>query len=342
MNIPVEILFLTTGVGALQSAFFGVYLFTLRRGKQLTSLFLGFLLLSLATRMTKSVIYNFSDGHIVPELLQNLGYGANLAILPLLWLYLNAFLIKDYRFNWRRDCIHLLPATATILLSPVITPYFWMNLHGYTYSLILMGVYIPFCFYAIVKYFQALNSSQQRWVLCLTLGVTMVWLGYVANFIFHLVPYITAPVMFTFVIYVISFLALRQGNIFVRETRQVSDAYSPVEMERCFEKLQRVMKEDKIFKDAQLSLPKMAKLLTVSTHLLSATINKKSGQNFPDFINSYRIEEARWMLTCPEYSHQKIAAIAFETGFNSLSAFNAAFKKITSITPSDYRRKLKA
>jgi AraC-like DNA-binding protein len=342
MNIPVEILFLTSGVGALQSAFFGVYLFTLKRGRQLTSLFLGFLLLSLAIRMTKSVLYTFSEGHVVPQLLQNLGYGANLAILPLLWLYLKAFFIKDYRFHWVGEGIHLIPAVTVILLSAVITPYFWMNQHGYTYSLLLMGAYLPFCFHIVVKHFLTLNIAQRRWILCLTIGVTLVWASYMANFIFHLVPYITAPLMFTFVIYIMSFLVLRQGNIFVRETRSNSEPYSVAEIERCFEKLQHAMKEEKLFKDSQLSLPKAAKLLGVSTHLLSASINKKSGQNFSDFINSYRVEEARWMLSCPEYSHQKIAAIAFETGFNSLSAFNAAFKKITSTTPSEYRKKLKA
>ena len=44
------------------------------------------------------------------------------------------------------------------------------------------------------------------------------------------------------------------------------------------------------------------------------------------------------MLSKPEYNHQKIAAIAFETGFNSLSSFNASFKKVTSMTPSEFRK----
>jgi AraC-like DNA-binding protein len=45
------------------------------------------------------------------------------------------------------------------------------------------------------------------------------------------------------------------------------------------------------------------------------------------------------MLAHREYGHQKIAAIAFETGFNSLSAFNASFKKIATMTPSEFRRR---
>src|SRR5688500_11372092 len=117
MNIPVEILLLTSGVGALQSAFFGVYLFTLKRGRHITTLLLAFLLMAFAIRMMKSVSYYFAEGHVIPELLQNFGYGANLAILPLLWLYLNAFLNKAYNFRWKWDGIHLLPSVFVIARS---------------------------------------------------------------------------------------------------------------------------------------------------------------------------------------------------------------------------------
>ena len=339
MNIPVEILLLTSGAGALQSAFFGVYLFTLKRGKHITTLLLAFLLMAFAIRMMKSVSYYFAEGHVIPELLQNFGYGANLAILPLLWLYLNAFLNKAYNFRWKRDGIHLLPSVFVIALSPVITSRFWMDQHGYTFSLLLMGAYLPFCFYVIQKHFYSISRAQQLWIVCLAMGVTLVWAGYTANFIFHLVPYIAAPVMFTFVIYFMSYLALQHGNIFTRESKNTNGTYSLVELERCYEKFQNVMEHGQLFKDPSLTLPKAARLVAVSAHLLSASINKKSGQNFSDFINSYRIKEAQQMLANREYDHQKIAAIAFETGFNSLSAFNASFKKITAMTPSEFRRR---
>jgi AraC-like DNA-binding protein len=324
-------------MGAVQSAFLGGYLFTRRKDRHVTTLLLAFMLVAFAIRMIKSVTYYFSEGHQIPELLQNFGYGANLAILPLLWLYLRAFFIIDYQFKSDRDSIHLLPSVLVIGLSPVITPDFWMDQHGYTYSLMLMGMYLPFCFYIIQKHFHQINQTQKLWILGLTIGITIVWAGYTANFIFHLVSYITAPVIFTFVIYFISYLALQQGNIFTRESKNTNGAYAPAALDRCFEKLQHTMTEAQSFKDPSLTLPKAAKQLAVSAHLLSAAINKKSGQNFSDFINGYRIREAQKLLLMPEYSHQKIASIAFEVGFNSLSAFNASFKKITSMTPSEFR-----
>jgi len=336
---PDEILLLTSGVGALQSAFFGMYLFTLKRGRHITTLLLAFLLMAFSIRMMKSIGYYFAEGHAIPELIQNFGYGANLAILPLLWLYLNAFLNQDYKFQWKWDGIHLLPSIVVIVLSPVITSHFWMDQHGYTFSLLLMGAYLPFCFYVTQKRFRSINGAQQIWILCLVMGVTVVWAGYIANFIFHLVPYITAPVMFTFVVYFMTYLALQQGNIFRRESKNTIGTYSTAELERCYEKFQHVVEQRQLFKDPSLTLPKAAKQVVVSAHLLSASINKKSGQNFSDFINTYRINEAQRMLLKREYDHQKIAAIAFEVGFNSLSAFNASFKKITAKTPSEFRRK---
>jgi AraC-like DNA-binding protein len=338
MSIPGEILLITSGVGALQSAFFSVYLFSLRKGRQLTNLFLASLLLAFAIRVTKSVTYYFAEDHEVPRLLQNIGYAANLAILPLLWLYLNAFFRDEYKFNWKKDGIHLLPPAVAILLSPILTPYFWMNQHGYTISLLVMGTYVPFCFYLVYKHFSTANSTHRIWALCLAVGVTAVWAGYTANFIFHIVSYITGPVIFSFVAYLMTYLGLKQSNIFLKEQKYINSTIPSAEIERCFEKIGHVMIELEPFKDTSLTLSKLAKQLGVSPHMLSETINKKAGQNFPDFINGYRIRNAQALLFKKENSHQKIAAIAFETGFNSLSAFNAAFKKVTKMTPSEYRK----
>jgi AraC-like DNA-binding protein len=337
MTIPTEILVLTSGIGAVQSALFSVYLFTVRKGRQLTNMLLAFLLLAFAIRMTKSVTYIFADGHYVPQLLQNVGYSANLAILPLLWLYLKAFLQKEYVFRWQKDGVHLLPSIFGILLSPFLTSNFWMNLHGYTISLLAMGVYLPFCFFAIYKNFTKLNKSQQVWIVALTTGVTIVWFGYAANFILHIIPYIAAPVMFSFVIYFMTYLALQQHHM--HASKNHSGGFSSSEVDRCFDKLQLAMVGQLLYKDPLLTLPKAARQVGVSSHMLSATINSKAEQNFSDYINSYRIKAAQQLLADPGNSHQKIAAIAFETGFNSLSSFNTAFKKTTSMTPSEYRKK---
>ncbi len=97
------------------------------------------------------------------------------------------------------------------------------------------------------------------------------------------------------------------------------------------------MEVDKPFLDHSLTLPRLAEKLSISIHDLSQIINERLKQNFFEFVNSHRVGEAKKILSDPEYENLTIAAIGFETGFNSTSAFNAAFKKHTGMTPSQYR-----
>lgn len=340
MRIPLEILLLTSGAGALQSAFFGLYLFSMRKGRNLANVLLALLLLAFAVRMVKSVVYYFSAGHQVSTILMNLGFGTNLAIFPLLLLYLNSFFNKSYQLNWQRDALHLLPSIVVILLSPVLTSYFWMQQHGYAISLWSAALYLPFCLQVIYKNFRKASPTHRVWVLSLTAGVTLVWGAYMANFIFGMVPYIAAPVAFSFLIYFLSYLALRKNEIFMPRERYQNSAYNETQISQCFEALQVLLLSHQSYKDSGLTLPRLASLLNVSPNLLSETINRRTQQTFPDYINCFRIREAQRLLKDPAYSHQKITAIAFETGFNSVSVFNAAFKRHTNTTPSAYRKQV--
>ena len=257
----------------------------------------------------------------------------------LYWLYLNRFLLKDRRFRWIKDGIHLQPAAIIILLSPFLSSHFWLYQKGYTFSLLLMGAYFPFCFYKIQNHFKSVSSSQQTWVISLTVGIALVWTAYTSNFLLGLVSYITAPVIFSFVMYFMTYLGLKQNNIFIQEPRYSNSAFTPAEIEQCFEKLQHLMVANRPYKDALLTLPKLARQLIVSPNLLSQAINEKAKMNLPDYINSYRIKEARQMLISSSHANEKIASIAFDTGFNTLSAFNAAFRKFVQMTPSEFRKK---
>ena len=61
--------------------------------------------------------------------------------------------------------------------------------------------------------------------------------------------------------------------------------------------------------------------------------------NFFDFINQFRIDEARSILKNPEKKQFTVLEILYEVGFNSKSSFNTAFKKHTGLTPTQYRKK---
>jgi AraC-like DNA-binding protein len=99
--------------------------------------------------------------------------------------------------------------------------------------------------------------------------------------------------------------------------------------------LLKLMKVDKAFLDPSLSLGKLARDLGVSQHHLSQVLNERLGQNFFEFVNVYRVEEAKLKLL--ERKSISVLAIGEEVGFSSKSAFNSAFKKQTGLTPSQFR-----
>lgn len=103
-----------------------------------------------------------------------------------------------------------------------------------------------------------------------------------------------------------------------------------------WERLQKKMKEEKVFLHPELSLHEMAELLETNTSYLSKVINERTGQNFNSFVNQYRIEEACLLLTNHKQQYLSIEGIALSVGFNSKSAFNGAFKKIKGFTPTEY------
>lgn len=105
------------------------------------------------------------------------------------------------------------------------------------------------------------------------------------------------------------------------------------------QKLLQIMKEEQLFIEPDLSASKLSEKINVSQNHLSQVINEKFGKNFFEFINGFRIELAKEMLASSEYDNLTVLTVGFEVGFQSKSTFNSVFKKITGITPSEFRKK---
>jgi AraC-like DNA-binding protein len=75
----------------------------------------------------------------------------------------------------------------------------------------------------------------------------------------------------------------------------------------------------------------------ISIHHISNILNNHINKSFPDFINEYRINEAKKILSSKQINKLTLEALGFECGFGSKSSFNKAFKKLTKLTPSEFR-----
>lgn len=98
-----------------------------------------------------------------------------------------------------------------------------------------------------------------------------------------------------------------------------------------------LIKKDKKFKDLDLSLDSLSKEININRNYLSKAINKTTGKNFNTYINEFRIKEAIKIMSDEKSDLISIDAIALEVGFSNRISFYQSFKKITGLTPSDFR-----
>jgi len=104
------------------------------------------------------------------------------------------------------------------------------------------------------------------------------------------------------------------------------------------ERILLYMENQKPYMDSELTLDQLAGQLSLKAKLLSQVINEVLGQNFFDFVNRYRIQEARRLLTNPEDPKVTVLEVLYQVGFNSKSSFNTLFKKYTGLTPTEFRK----
>ena len=104
------------------------------------------------------------------------------------------------------------------------------------------------------------------------------------------------------------------------------------------QRLDQIMRSQQAFLRSDLTLPRLAQAVGCSVNHLSQVINAGFGMSFFDYLNRYRIEHARELLAMLDGQCDAILNIAFTVGFNSNSAFYAAFKRYVGLTPDQYRR----
>jgi AraC-like DNA-binding protein len=131
------------------------------------------------------------------------------------------------------------------------------------------------------------------------------------------------------------------SRIAAGETRQHKYAKSGLNGEQLQvykNRLEQFMQAQQAYLQSDLTLPKLAEAVDCSVNHLSQVINSGFGMSFFDYLNQYRIEHARKLLAGLDGHSNAILNIAFAVGFNSNSAFYAAFKKCVGQTPAQYRR----
>ena len=219
------------------------------------------------------------------------------------------------------------------------------------YSLVVIGYLLV----KINRYKKGLSFSKHsvtprlNWfknVLIAIFFATLLWIhsefviGYGTENYYFYPLWITVAI----IIYWLGHIGIYKYGI-VKERKQIrkysSERYSIAEVHKgkseSLEAFENYIINEKNYLDPQITLEKVASELNISAGHLSKIINTDLGVSFKDYLNNLRVTEAKTYLQNPDFSNYTLVAIGLEAGFNSKSAFNASFKKITGLTPSQFK-----
>jgi AraC-like DNA-binding protein len=176
------------------------------------------------------------------------------------------------------------------------------------------------------------------WTVMLVLGFSLLWALdiYRYFFKFDLMTGLLDSVLLSIMIVCLIYINL--GNRVKEKKPYAKSKLSSEKINSLYLKICHDMESQKRYLNKKLSLSDLSELLQILPNHLSQVVNEKSQMNFNDFVNKFRIEAAKKLLKSPKTTILTLEAIAEESGFNSSSTFNAAFKKHTGHTPKYYRQ----
>lgn len=295
---------------------------------------------------------------------------------PILYLYVKAHFINgNIKISRIAILLHLLPALLMfVFTSPLFFAEYTGNFLNYLKTVIpnhyhihnvLFGFtlwYIHVIFYLIltIKFIKKINASQElnydkqlkvshiKWIQLLFLGYLLFPLVVGLDFIVFLFTgydfnsFDIANSLLVFHIFVISYIGFTNQDLLlnpIKKLKQQTTNLSKLDLQKLGEDLQVLMEQQKLYLQPNLSLSQLAQKLSISSHQLSEFLNQKNQKSFNDFINSYRIRDAKTLLQAPDNQAFTIEAIAYEVGFKSPSTFYRYFNKFVGVTPSAWMKK---
>ena len=201
----------------------------------------------------------------------------------------------------------------------------------------------------LMERFSEIEQRSLAWFRPVLLVWGAVWLMYAVEFSLSALGWfwfgsaIVLPILETialaiFIQKALSQKVLNESEKGVPRASQTRTALLSAErMQLIASKLEHAMKEDKLFLQDNLSLNKLSESISETENHISETLSQFLHTKFFQFVNSFRVEEAKKAL---QDRDKLITSIAFDVGFNSKSTFNTAFKKIVGYSPSAYRNSL--
>jgi AraC-like DNA-binding protein len=344
------ILFFFCSLGVFNGFLVSLYFLFFHKVKRTQNLFLGLLLLFLSIRIGKSVYSIFTPREEREILILQIGLSACFLIGFSLFHYIKSSVEnrKSIPNSWK---LHFILVLIFIMITGITKPYKGNTLFWNEYFIhVIYGawaLYILLSGFALRNIFKKIVTKSvgcttaELWLVAVFLGNLLIYSAYIIGlFYFYLIGTLT----FSFVFYGLLIFLLFKKN---RDTifQDIPEKYGSKKIDTkeanyLLVKLKSIMTEEELYKKPDVKLKDIANELQIIPHKLSQLLNDNVGKSFAQFINEYKVDEAKKLLK--ENNQFTLEAIGYEAGFSSKSAFYATFKKTVGKTPSEYQKDLKS
>ncbi|MFN8355576.1 MAG: AraC family transcriptional regulator [Spirosomataceae bacterium] len=341
-----------------------------RQSGRLSDLLLGFVMVEMSFSIWEYML-GFSGINVLWEELEFLPRDFGLGSAPLIYFTFRSLTDSTFRFA-KKDIWHFAPFLIDTLYHVLVyamgsdfVEHWKTTVHHRFYIfhvefVVGVAMYIYY-FYRSLKLYQAYrrwavnqfsdtDQVSYRWfrnfLVVVALSLLSQWTQAIVSLLFDLNFYENwwDKLLAVVLIYYVSIMAYAQvqpsrGMVFnIEEPRQVSQQVSENKEETRVwqEKLRKLMEEEKLYLQPELSLSDIALRLKTNISTLSGVVNGAFGKNFNDFVNEYRVKEFQERMNLPENRNLTLLGIAYDCGFNSKATFNRAFKKHTGKSPKEF------
>lgn len=367
-----QLALIVTYAGVVQGVFVVLLLNNKSVKRSRANLFLSILLISLSFSVAHILFAGAVINHMSVQV-YSLGDPTFLLIAPLLWLYTTELTGQKVKVSIHL-ILHFLPFLFIIFLSLSVR---WIhpqhliikfldNYHWLTTTFFWVTVAVQFSCYQLFihKRWLAYQEIIQQEV-SNTENVSISWVRFFTGifllinllFLFSLFAvihldyrmwlYKSIALIFSLSIFALGYKGILQKEIFYAvpkipndiTEKEITVSESKVDKDLITRLLDH-MENNKPFLDPELTLTELAKGLNISRSQLSQLINDGIGDNFYDFVNKYRVEQVKKLMTDPQMKNYNLFGIALEAGFKSKSTFNLIFKRFTGLTPTEFRKNL--
>lgn len=288
---------------------------------------------------------------------------------PALYFYVQAITCENFSIN-KRTLLHAIPIVIGIITLWIfeidtkrlkfevddLNPTLEAGLHFLWYFIKLVPVIYGIAAVISLRHYARLLKNRYSnlgdlasiWLNCLVTGFLGSWLlTLLVNILGNLLGLSTSTLLgiadnyVTFIL-VMALFAYSISHVQSLHKARLETQDVPIDQaaqNQLIHKIQNGIFMHKLYLNQSLTIEEFSKEIDSPYREVSSLINKHFNTNFFEFINFHRIEEAKRMLADPAYSQLSILEILYESGFNSKSAFQRFFKRLTGISPREYRRR---